>query len=356
MTETRIPAALLGASGYIGQHFARLLEDHPTFELRQFGAGDRSEGRSLTDVWQLAESPPTDADRTRLVPLTAAGLARSGVRVVFSALPSGTAGPIESELVRRGVSVFSNASDHRMDPGVPLLVPEVNAGHLRLLDGRPRGRGALVTNPNCSATGLVLGLAPVAKLLRPRAVHVVTYQALSGAGYPGVPSLSITDNVVPFIRDEEEKLARETVRMLGRIRGRGIVDAAYPVLPHCARVGTREGHLEAVTVEATARPERSQLDRAWTEFDPLAGLDLPTAPHPPIVLRKEVDRPQPLRDRWAGAPARARGMAAVVGRIRWNPPYLRFFVLSHNAVRGGAGGSILNAELAHSTGRIGTPS
>lgn len=353
MSDIEIPTAILGASGYIGQHFARLLADHPRFGLPFLGAGERSEGKTLGELWQLAEAPPSALADRRLEPWSPARLARAGVEVAFSALPSGTAGPIETELARRGVHVFSNAADHRLDPGVPLLVPEVNGDHLSLLGRRTaRGPGILVTNPNCSTTGLVLALAPIAEILRPRSIHVATYQALSGAGYPGVPSLAITDNVVPFIREEEEKMTRETARILGVRRGRRIVDLPTPVLAHCARVGTREGHLEAVTIEAEHRPSRAEIEAAWRTFDPLGGLDLPTAPHPPIELRREHDRPQPLRDRWAGAPHRARGMAAVVGRVRWEPPFLRFFVLSHNAVRGGAGGSVLNAELALARGDL----
>ncbi len=351
MTAERIPTAILGASGYIGQHFARLLADHPTFAPPALIARERSVGRRLGDVWLLAEPPPEPLAEVPLRGATPGRLARDGVRVVFSALPSGTAGPIERELVRRGISVFSNAADHRMDPSVPLLVPEVNADHLRLL-GRPRSRGALVTNPNCSAAGLVVALAPVVGLLQPRAVHVATYQALSGAGYPGVPSLAVTDNVVPFIAEEEEKIARESARMLGGRRAGRIRPAAFPIIAHCARVATREGHLEAVTVETSRRPSLAALASAWRGFDPLAGRELPTAPHPPVELRREPDRPQPVRDRWAGRPVRARGMAVSVGRIRWEPPFLRFFVLSHNAVRGGAGGSVLNAELAVDSGYV----
>lgn len=346
MTDDKVPSAILGASGYIGQHFARLLADHPRFsEPRLVGTG-RSHGQRLGDVWVLAEPTPPSLESARLEQVTPSRLARSGVRVVFSALPSGTAGPLESELVRRGVSVFSNAADHRLDPHVPLLVPEVNADHLALALPARAGHGVLVTNPNCSTTGLVLALAPLVRLLRPRTVHVTTFQSLSGAGYPGVPSLAIADNVVPYIPAEEEKMARESARLLGHRRGRDVVGAPYPVLASCARVATREGHLEAVTVEATVRASRNGIAEAWSRFDPLAGLALPTAPHPPIELHGGSDRPQPLRDRWAGSPARARGMAAVVGRVRWEYPYLRFFVLSHNAVRGGAGGSVLNAEYA----------
>ncbi len=346
MTGAAVPTAILGTSGYIGQHFARLLADHPEFAEPILGAGRTSTGRTLGDVWQLAEPPPPSLAERRLVALTPAELSRRGVKLVFSALPSGTAGRLEEAIVRRGISVFSNAADHRMDAGVPLLVPEVNGAHLALAARRARGRGLLVTNPNCSAAGLAVALAPVVPWLRPRAIHVTTYQSLSGAGYPGVPSLAIADNVVPYIPEEEEKLERETSRILGRLRDGRVAGLGVPVVAHCARVATREGHLEAVTLEATRRPTVAEIDGAWRSFDPLARDALPTAPHPPIELRRETDRPQPVRDRWAGSPSRARGMAVVVGRVRWTPPYLRFFVLSHNAVRGGAGGSVLNAELA----------
>lgn len=351
--SSRIACAVLGASGYIGQHFVRLLDEHPEFELEVLATGDRSAGKELGDTWNLAEPPPSVYAHRPLERSSPARLQRAGVRVVFSALPSGLAGALELELTRRGIAVFSNAADHRMDPTVPLLVPEVNAAHLRLLDRRRAGRAPLVTNANCSTTGLVLGIAPVVPLLRPRALHVATYQALSGAGYPGVPSLAATDNVVPYISKEEPKIVEETHRILGRLERGAVRPRVLPVLAHCARVGVRDGHLEAVTIEAARSPSLAELEAAWRSFDPLRGLGLPTAPHPPIDLRPEVDRPQPLRDRWAGTPSRARGMAAVVGRVRWEPPYLRLFLLSHNAVRGGAGGSVLNAELALRAGYLG---
>ncbi|HTT14878.1 MAG TPA: aspartate-semialdehyde dehydrogenase [Thermoplasmata archaeon] len=356
MTDGRRPVAILGAGGYVGQHFARLLADHPLFEPVLFGAGDRTRGHRLGEVWQLSEPPPPPVEDARLERVRPSALARSRIRLVFSALPSGTAGPIETELARRGIAVFTNASDHRMDRGVPLLVPEVNAAHLKLTERRSSGRAPIVANPNCSAAGLVLALAPLRTILRPRAVHVTTFQSLSGAGYPGVPSLAITDNVVPFIREEEEKLDLETRRMLGVVRAGAVAPFPVPVIAHCARVATREGHLEAVTVDARSRPARERILDAWRTFDPLRDEPLPTAPHPPLEVRSEPDRPQPIRDRWAGAPARARGMAVVVGRVRWEPPYLRFFVLSNNAVRGAAGGSVLNAELALAGGLLGPPS
>jgi len=348
----QIPSAILGASGYIGQHFARLLGDHPFFAPPILVGSDRSAGRPLEELWQLPEDVPGALARQRLHPFTPRELRARGVRVVFGALPSGTAGVLESECRRRGLHVFSNSSDHRMDPDVPLLVPEVNAAHLRMLTARRRPGGILVTNPNCTAAGLVLGLAPIWKLLAPREVHLASYQALSGAGFPGVASLSITDNVVPFIREEEEKVAEETRRMLGTARNGRIHPRAEPVLAQCARVGVRDGHLEAITVIARRRPSRAEILDAWRRFDPLAGAPLPTLPHPPIVLRSEPDRPQPVRDRWAGNPHRARGMAVSIGRVRWEAPYLRFYLLVHNAVRGGAGGSVSNAELAHSYGLL----
>lgn len=341
--------AILGASGYIGQHFARLLARHPVFGPPILVGGERTEGQPLDAVWHLTEEPPDELAREPLHRLSPSALQRMGVRIVFGALPSGLAGPIESECRRRGIHVFTNSADHRMDPDVPLLVPEVNAAHLRAL-ADPVRRPLLVANPNCTATGLVLALAPIWELLGPRAVHATTFQALSGAGFPGVASLSITDNVVPYIPNEEEKVSEESNRIFGRPQRGRIVPRRIPFLANCARVGVRDGHLEAVTVEAKLRPSLSDLQGAWNDFDPLGKLSLPTAPHPPVELRTQVDRPQPSRDRWAGRPERARGMAAVVGRIRWEPPYLRFFVLSHNAVRGGAGGSVLNAELAHAWG------
>jgi aspartate-semialdehyde dehydrogenase len=304
MTEERLPVAVLGATGYIGQEFVRLLADHPYFDLQALGGTARRRGSRLEDHWHLADPPPETHAGRPIETLGPSALRRRGIRAIFSALPSGIAGPLETELSRQGLAVFSNAADHRMDAEIPLLIPEVNPEHLRLADRRPPGRGLLVANANCSTTGLVLALAPVRELLAPRTVQVTTYQALSGAGLPGVPSLAITDNVVPFIPEEEEKIARETARILGRLRGGRITPWSRPVLAQCARVGTREGHLLAVTIEATLSPTRTELERAWTRFDPLRSERLPTAPSPPILLSREADRPQPLRDRWAGSPFR----------------------------------------------------
>ncbi len=355
MTDAPPPrrAAILGAAGTIGQHFARLLDRHPEISVEALVGTSRTRGRRLADVWQLSESPPGALAGLRIRERTPAALARAGIEIVFSGLPSGTAGPFESELARRGIDVFTNASDHRMDPTVPLLVPEVNPDHLDLLARRAGGSGLLVADPNCSAAGLVVALRPIWTIVAPKEVHVATYQALSGAGFPGIASLSIADNVVPYIAQEEEKVARESQRMLGSLRRGRVAPSRIPFSVQCVRVGVRDGHLEAVTLVARRRPALSELLSAWGSFDPLRGEALPTAPHPPVVVRREPDRPQPIHDRWAGEPARARGMAVSVGRVRWEPPYLRFFVLSHNAVRGGAGGSVLNAELAIARGLVG---
>lgn len=348
----RIPCAIVGAGGYIGQHFARLLAEHPRFAIPLLVGSERNVGKRFGELWQLGDDAPPPVADSRLVVRSPAQLARSGVRVLFSALPSSTAEAYESELSRRGVSVFTNAADHRMDPDVPLLVPEVNADHLALLTRRSRGRGVIVADPNCTSAGLVVALKPVWTLLAPTTVHVVSYQALSGAGFPGVASLSIHDNVIPFIPHEEEKVVEESHRMLGALRQGRVVPTRVPFAVHCARVPVRDGHLEAVTIVARRRPSLETITAAWREFDPLAGRALATAPHPPVVVRRESDRPQPVLDRWAGSPERARGMAVSVGRIRWEPPVLRFFCLSHNAVRGGAGGSVLNAELALDAGYL----
>ncbi len=347
---SRTPCAILGARGWIGQHFARLLDDHPEFRVEAL-TGERSAGQTLGELWQLADLPvPRELGPMRLERLGPKDLAARGIRLAFSALPGSEAGPIETELARRGIAVFSNASSHRMDPGVPLLVPEVNGP---VLPRRGSGR-VLITNPNCSTAGLVLPLAPLWRRLRPREVFVATYQALSGAGYPGVPALSVVDNLLPFIPQEEEKMAQETSKILRFRPGSGPGESR--VLAHCVRVPSREGHLEAVTLRVRRPLLAREVLEAWETFDPLeegrsAGA-LPSAPEDPLLYLPEEDRPQPLRDRWAGVPERARGMTVTLGRLRVDGPFVRFVLLAHNAVRGGAGGSVLNAEYARWRGGL----
>ncbi|HEV2449322.1 MAG TPA: aspartate-semialdehyde dehydrogenase [Thermoplasmata archaeon] len=338
MSTGRVRCAILGAGGYIGQQFVRLLADHPRFALEELVSGDRSAGRRLGELWRVDADPPRDWASERLRPRTPRQLAEDGIALVFSALPSGRAGDVEDAFMRRGLSVFTNAADHRSGPTARLLVPEVNGLALRSARASP---ATIVANPNCTATGLALALAPIVPLLHPRTISVSSYQALSGAGLAGIDQLGRPPNVVPFIPGEEEKVRRETLRLLGTaVRG-------LDIQASCVRVPVRDGHLETVTLESRRHPSADALIQAWRGFDPLAGVDCPTAPHPPIVYRSEQDRPQPLLDLWAGSPPRARGMAVSVGRLRVEGRRVRFVLLLHNAVRGGAGGSVLNAEFLY---------
>lgn len=354
---SKIRVAVVGATGMIGQRFVSLLQDHPTFELAALCSSERKIGGRLADFWRL-EGVPLDAavGRMDLQPVDVKGMARADIVAAFSGLPSDVAGDLETDAARAGIRVFSNASSHRMDEGVPLLVPEVNADHLALVEHQAtcKDGGFLATNPNCSITGLVLALKPLAGAFDFRDVHVATYQALSGAGYPGVPSLDIEGNVIPFIEAEEDKMRREAKKILGARSAAAIVESPLDVWANCARVAVRDGHLEAVSIPLNEDVRPEEVAKVLSSFrgEPQR-RKLPTAPHQPVIVREERNRPQPLRDLLAGEPERARGMAAVVGRIRIVERNLRFFVLSHNTIRGGAGGSVLNAELAQEEGYLG---
>lgn len=352
---SRIPVAVLGATGNIGQRFVSLLQDHPIFEPTVLCASEGKVGGRLGDHWRLDDvALDPDVGETELQPLDPQVLVRSGVVAAFSALPAEVAGDLEAEAARHGVKVFSNASSHRMEDNVPLLVPEVNPDHLALVERQRayRDGGFLTTNPNCSITGLVLALKPLADAFEFSEVHVSTYQALSGAGYPGVPSLDIVANVVPFIEGEEEKMRREAKKILGAWT-QGMVPSPIDVWANCVRVAVREGHLEALSIPLQEDVEPEDVARVLSSFrgEPQR-RKLPTAPKQPLLVRSEPNRPQPLLDVNAGEPERARGMAVTVGRIRVTGRNLRFFVLSHNTLRGGAGGSLLNAELAHRRGYL----
>ncbi len=353
---SRIPVAVLGATGNIGQRFVGLLQDHPAFELSLLCSSERKVGGRLGDFWRLEDvSLRADVAAMELHPLDVKALARAGIVAAFSALPSGIAADVEVDAARAGVKTFSNASSHRMDADVPLLVPEVNPDHLALVERQAtfKAGGFLATNPNCSITGLVLALKPLADALDFTQVHVATYQALSGAGYPGVASLDIAGNVLPFIENEEEKMRREAKKILGAWSG-GIVPSPIEVWANCARVAVRDGHLEAVSIPLAEDVSPEEVAKLLSAFRGEPQREkLPTAPQAPILVRPETNRPQPVLDLMAGEPARARGMAATVGRIRVADRVLRFFVLSHNTLRGGAGGSVLNAELAQRRGYLG---
>lgn len=340
----KIRVGVLGATGAVGQRFVQALAHHPWFELASLTASDASAGRRYGDAcrWLLSsDMPPGVADM--LVQETAPTI---DCDLVFSALPGDLAGAVEEAFAEAGYGVFSNASAHRRDPDVPLLIPEVNPNHLSLVAAQRarRGweRGFIVTNPNCSAVMLTMALAPIHAAFGLRSVLVTTMQGLSGAGYPGVPSLDALDNVIPFIGGEEEKMAFETRRMLGVMKEERIELASFDISTHCNRVPTREGHLETVSValERPATPE--QIIKVWRDWHPAPQqLNLPTAPEPPLVVREEKDRPQTRLDRDA-----RQGMAVSVGRVRpCEVLDIKFVVLGHNTIRGAAGASVLNAEL-----------
>ncbi|HVC83445.1 MAG TPA: aspartate-semialdehyde dehydrogenase [Chloroflexota bacterium] len=339
----RIPAAVLGATGMVGQYFISLLANHPWFRLESVVASDRSAGKRYQDAcrWLLGSEMPDQARDLTVSPLGAP----LDARLVFSALPSDVAGATEVEYARRGHLVFSNAGSHRMDPLVPLMVPEVNAEHAALLRDQRRLKGwsgYIVTNPNCSAAVLVTALAPLHQAYGVRKVAVTTLQALSGAGYPGVSSLDILDNAIPYIGGEEAKLESEPLKMLGRYRDGAIEPAAFVLSAHCNRIATRDGHLECISLTLEGSPSLEAVAETLRSFRAAPQeLDLPTAPPRPIIVREEADRPQTRLDRDQG-----NGMAVSVGRIRPCPILgLKFVALGSNTMRGAAGGSMLNAEL-----------
>ncbi len=341
---SKIGCAVLGATGAVGQRFIERLAGHPDFELRSLVASDRSAGRPYIDAanWILDGSVPDHVAPLRVDDLDSMR-DRDDVQVCFSALPGGQAGEVERMLAQEGYRVFTNASTHRMDPDVPLLIPEVNPDHIGLLDRQP-GPGALVANGNCSAIVLTMALAPLHRAFGIDTVHVTTMQGLSGAGYPGVSGLDIVDNVMPHIPGEEDKLETEPQKTLGTIDRA----ARFDVHATCTRVPVREGHFESVHVRLGERADALAIREAFSTFrGPSEVARLPSAPERPIVVHDAPDRPQPRRDRDAGA-----GMSVNVGRIQVRGDTVRFVVLGHNTVRGAAGQSVLNAEYAHAVGRI----
>ncbi len=345
----RIEVGVLGATGMVGQQFIQQLAGHPWFELTWLAASERSMGKSYGDAapWRL-EAPIPDGIGGRTVEACTPG---KGPRLVFSALDAGVAGELEQAFADAGHVVLSNARNHRMDPVVPLLVPEVNADHLALLRAQARkrtGKGAIVTNPNCSTVVLSMALAPL-RGFGLRSCIVSTMQAVSGAGYPGVPSLDILGNVIPFISGEEEKIETETRKILGTLAGEAVEPHPVRVSAHTNRVPVVDGHTETVSVALDAKPELAALRAAIEGFTGLPQRHgLPSAPERPLVYLDQPNRPQPRFD--AG---RGRGMTVSVGRLRpcgvldW-----KFVALGHNTVRGAAGASVLNAELMQAEGLL----
>lgn len=336
-----LKAAVLGATGMVGQIFINLLSKHPWFEVAVVAASEKSSGLKYSKAahWKLAAPIPESVADLEVMDITPKNV--KDVDLVFSALPADVAGKVEEEFAKAGHIVLSNASSHRMDPDVPLLNPEVNGNHILLIDEQRKRRkwdGAIVTNPNCSTAILTLSLKPIYDEIGINKVIVSTMQALSGAGYPGVASLDIVDNVIPFIRMEEEKMQTEALKILGS----PTKPADFKVSASCHRVATLDGHMEAVFVETKSKVEPETVAEVMIKF---AGepqkLKLPSAPEKPIVVRQEEDRPQVRLDRMEGG-----GMSVVVGRIRKDPALegIKYIVLGHNTIRGAAGCSILNAE------------
>jgi len=347
--QTRIEVGILGATGMVGQHFIKFLQGNPWFDLKWLGASDRSAGKKYKDAmtWHLAGGTPgTVANQT--VEECRPG---NAPKLLFSAMDAGVATEIERAFAAAGHVVVSNSRNHRMELDVPLLVPEINADHLKLVPAqKARGwKGQIVTNPNCSTIGLVMALGPL-KQFGITKIIVTTMQAISGAGYPGVPSMDIMGNVVPFIGGEEEKMEMETQKILGDFAGDHIEPLAAKVSAHCNRVAVVDGHTETVSVEFSSKPSQTDIRNALESFrgEP-QNRSLPSAPCCPVIYMEEANRPQPRKDA-----ERERGMAAFVGRLRPCPVLdYKFVVLSHNTIRGAAGAAVLNAELMHSEGMLG---
>jgi aspartate-semialdehyde dehydrogenase len=347
--QIRQKVGILGATGVVGQRFIQLLEHHPWFEVAWLAASDRSSGKRYADAarWNLDTPLPDAVASMKVSPAVPEG----APRVIFAALDADIAREMEPAFAAAGCAVISNSSAFRMQADVPLVIPEVNSAHLPLLESqswRKQSGGYIVTNPNCSAIGLVLALKPLAERFGLKSAVVCTMQAVSGAGYPGVPSLDILGNVVPYIKNEEEKLESETLRLLGTLRGPRVEPLDALVSAHCNRVPVEDGHTECVSIKLGQKASREEILAAWQEFTPLSGQGLPSAPPQPVEFAADPDRPQPRLDRMRG-----NGMAATVGRLRpcgaldW-----KFTVLSHNTIRGAAGAALLNAELLQSWGKL----
>lgn len=344
---TKIKVAVLGATGSVGQKFIQLLENHPFFELAELGASGRSAGKKYKDAVNWFMDTPIPAGVKDLVVKNCEPPFES--RIVFSGLDSSVAGEIETAFAKAGYVVVSNSRNHSFDPDVPLLVPEINGDHLQLLGVQNYNGGAIVTNPNCSTIGMVMALKPLHDKFGVKKVNVVTMQALSGAGYPGVSGLDSTDNVIPFISGEEDKLETEPLKILGTFNGSGISLTDIKISASTNRVPVIDGHTESIQVELEKKATAEEIIEAWENFTSEAQeLDLPFAPAMPIHYFREDKYPQPRLHRNID-----KGMAVSVGRLRpCNLFDWKFTVLSHNTVRGAAGGAILCAELMVKKGLV----
>jgi len=345
----KIEVGILGATGMVGQHFIKFLDSHPLFELTWLGASERSAGKRYSEAakWHLAATTPES------IAALAVEEAKPGnaPQLLFSAMDASVATEIEQAFARAGHVVVSNSKNHRMDCDVPLLVPELNPDHLKLIPMQQRERGwkgQIVTNPNCSTVALTMALGPLKQFGITRVV-ATTLQAISGAGYPGVASMDIMANVVPFIGGEEEKMQQETQKILGHFAGDHIEPLQARVSAHCNRVPVVDGHTVTVSVELSSSPNEKDILHAFDTFSSVPQeRNLPSAPKRPVQYMHESDRPQPRKDA-----ERERGMAAFVGRLRQCPVFdWKFVALAHNTIRGAAGAAVLNAELMHSEGLL----
>ena len=349
--STKIPVGILGATGMVGQRFIQLLERHPWFEVAWVAASERSYGKTYAEAakWKMKTAIPARIARMKLSAAEPAG----APKVIFAALDADIAREMEPAFASAGAAVISNSSAFRMHPQVPLVIPEINSDHIKLIEQqswRRQSGGFMVTNSNCSVMGLALALAPLDKAFGIESVFVTTMQAISGAGYPGVASLDILGNVVPFIKNEEEKMEEEAGKLLGKLKGREIVPAGFGISAHCNRVAVEDGHTESVSIKLKKNASAEKIIKVWREYRGLvADLKLPFSPAEPIFYDERVDRPQPRLDL-----ERGHGMTVSCGRLR--PCTLldwKFTLLSHNTIRGAAGAALLNAELLKSKGYLG---
>jgi aspartate-semialdehyde dehydrogenase len=346
----KLEVGIVGATGMVGQRFVSLLEHHPWFEVAWLAASERSAGKTYAEAcnWRLREPLPRAAGA---LPVNECKPGHSP-QLIFSSLDSKVAGEVEKEFACAGHVVVSNSSNHRMDADVPLLIPEVNPDHLALVrvQRRERGwKGMIVTNPNCTAVGLVMSLAPLEKAFGLEKVLMTSMQAVSGAGYPGVPTLDILSNVIPHIGGEEEKVEREAHKLLGKLVDGRVEAGKFALSAQCNRVLVEDGHMETISVSLKSQATVEDLLEAWRTFRALPQeRQLPSAPKHPVIVREERDRPQPKFDVLAEG-----GMAAVVGRVRPCPVLqFKYVALSHNTIRGAAGAALLNAELMKSEGYL----
>ncbi|AKB73446.1 Aspartate-semialdehyde dehydrogenase [Methanosarcina lacustris Z-7289] len=339
-----VKAGILGATGAVGQRFVEALANHPWFEITALAASERSAGKTYREAagWRLDTAMPESVENIEVVPVDPKAV---DADVVFSALPADLAFTVEPEFAKAGFAVASNASSYRMEKDIPLVIPEVNPEHLGLIEVQQDARGwdgYIITNPNCSTIVMTVTLKPLMKFGL-ETVQVATMQAISGAGFSGVPAMAIYDNVIPYIGSEETKMETETLKLLGEFNGSEIVPADMKVSASCHRVPVIDGHTEAIWAGMRDKPAPEEVREAFLKFDPKLG-ELPSEPRKAIIVRDEVDRPQPRLDRNMG-----KGMSVSVGRIREG---IRYIAMGHNTIRGAAGASVLNAELLHSIGKL----